>query len=104
MKFFRYVFASALGTFLAGGVLLVMMFAFLFASIGALMDDFASEQTARIDSNSILHLSLNGPIVERASNDDMVIPGFSEEQTGSDSRSLRISIRLRRTIRSKGSI
>lgn len=82
MKFFKYVFASALGTFLAGIILFIAVFGFLVGSITAMMDDFASDKSQNISSNSILVLSLDGPIVERAKNDDFIIPGMTEKQKG----------------------
>ena len=77
MKFFKYVFASALGTLITGGLLLVILVGFVIGSITAAMDDFASEKSTRVYENSVLSLNFNQPIVERSPKEDMVIPGFS---------------------------
>ena len=82
MKFFKYVFASALGTLIAGGLLLVILVGFIIGSITAAMDDFATEKSTRVYENSVLSLNFNQPIVERSPKEDLVIPGFSTKQNG----------------------
>jgi protease-4 len=82
MKFFKYVFASALGTLLAGALLLVILFGLIIGSITAAMDDFAMEKSTRVYENSVLTLHFDQPIVERAPKEDVVIPGFTTKQSG----------------------
>jgi len=82
MKFFKYVFASAIGTLLAGALLLVILFGLIIGSITAAMDDFAMEKSTRVYENSVLTLHFDQPIVERAPKEDVVIPGFTSKQSG----------------------
>ncbi len=85
MKFFKYVFASALGTILAGIILMVILVGLIVGSITAAFDDFSSEKIASISSNSVLTLKLDGQIIERDKKDDFEIPGFKEESVGLNS-------------------
>jgi protease-4 len=82
MKFLKYVFASALGTMLAGVILLVVLFGFIIGSISAAMDDLATEKSSRVEYNSVLTLQFDNEIIERSPKDDMMIPGFSTKQNG----------------------
>ena len=82
MKFFKYVFASALGTILAGIVLLVILIGLIIGSITAALDDVSAESTATISNNSILTLRFDEEITERSKKDDFAIPGFSKKQMG----------------------
>lgn len=82
MKFFKYVFASALGTVLAGVVLLVILFGFILGSISAALDDFSAERSTTISGNSVLTLTLEDEIIERSNKDDLVIPGFTNKKIG----------------------
>ena len=82
MKFLKYVFASALGTMLAGALLLVILFGLIIGSITAAMDDFADQKSAHIQDNSVLTLQFEYPISERAPKDEMSFPGFSNKQNG----------------------
>ena len=82
MKFFKYVFASALGTIIAGIFLLIVLVGLVLGSITAAFDDFASEKRESISSNSVLTLKLDGAIVDRSKKDDIEIPGFTEKSFG----------------------
>lgn len=82
MKFFKYVFASALGTILAGVVLLLILFGLILGSISAAMDDFSTDKSVSISSNSVFVLTLENAITERAKKDDFSFPGFTEKKSG----------------------
>jgi protease-4 len=82
MKFFKYVFASALGSVLAGVVLLIILFGFILGSITAALDDFSAERITSVSSNSVLTLTLENEIVERSKKDELEIPGFIKNKTG----------------------
>ena len=82
MKFIKYVFASALGTMLAGLVLFFIMFAIVVATITAAFDDITSEKNVKLKDNSVLVLDFDGPVKERVLKDDFEIPGFTEKKIG----------------------
>lgn len=82
MKFFKYVFASALGTMLAGLVLFFIMSAIVIAAISVAFDDITSEKQFKIKDNSVLLLDFDGPIKERILKDEFEIPGFTEKKIG----------------------
>lgn len=82
MKFFKYVFASALGTMLAGVLLLLVFFGLILGSITAALDDFSADNTTKVYSNSVLTLRLAYPISERSKKDDGLFPGLSSKQIG----------------------
>lgn len=84
MKFFKYVFASALGTMLAGVILLLVFFGLVLGSITAALDDFSEEKTTKVYSNSVLTLRLDDQISERSKKDDQLFPGLSSKQVGLD--------------------
>ncbi len=68
-QFFKFMFASLLGTILTF-VLIFLMFAGLIGSIIAM----SGEEETKVKSNSILHISWNAEIVDRAS--DNPFEGF----------------------------
>ena len=82
MKFFKYVFASALGTILAGIVMFFILFMLVIGVISIALDDFSSDKTVSVKENSMLVLDFDGPIVERAQEDEFEIPGFTEKKLG----------------------
>ena len=82
MKFFKYVFASALGTILAGIVMFFILFALVIGVISVALDDFSSDKTVSVKENSVLVLDFDGPISERAAKDEFEIPGFTEKKLG----------------------
>jgi protease-4 len=82
MKFFKYVFASALGTIIAGIVMFFILFALIIGVISTALDEFSSDKTVSVKQNSVLILDFDGPINERAVEDDFIIPGFSEKSLG----------------------
>ena len=82
-KFFRVVFGSALGFVLASVIisfLSILMMIGIVAAIG-------SSETEKVEANSILELTLNAPIDERAAQNpfsDMDIPYYSTNSIGLD--------------------
>lgn len=84
MNFIKTIFASAIGTLLAGLVLFFFAFIVIIGVITFAMDDFASGDTVTVKENSVLALNLDAPILERAPKVDFEIPGFSEKSLGLD--------------------
>jgi protease-4 len=82
MSFIKYVFASALGTLLAGLVMFFIMFAIVVATISVAFDDITSEKSVKIKDNSVLMLDFDSPIKERVLQDQFEIPGFTEDKIG----------------------
>lgn len=82
MKFFKYVFASTLGTLLAGFLIIIIFLGLILGSMTAALDDFASDKNVKIMDNSVLTIRLEDPISERSKKDDFEIPGFVSKQTG----------------------
>jgi protease-4 len=69
-QFFKFMFASALGTFLSllvAGVFLFVIFFTILAGVISEASENGEGQVKKIDNNSILHLSLNTPITDRTS-------------------------------------
>jgi protease-4 len=69
-QFFKFMFASALGTFLSllfAGVFLFVIFFAILAGVISEASENGESQVEKIDNNSILHLSLNTPIKDRTS-------------------------------------
>ena len=69
-QFFKFMFASAIGTFLSIMIAGVFLFVIFFAMLGGVISE-ASEngpgKIEKVEDNSILHLSLNKPIKDRTS-------------------------------------
>jgi protease-4 len=82
MNFIKYVFASALGTMLAGLVLFFIMFAIVVTTISTAFDDITSEKSVEIIDNSVLMLDFDAPIKERVSKHEIEIPGFEDKKIG----------------------
>jgi protease-4 len=73
-EFFKFMFASMLGTFLIGIVLIVLFAVAMAAAIAgglAGAGGFSGGKTASIDANSVLHLRLDEEIQDRGSDDDL---------------------------------
>lgn len=69
MDFLKSFLGSLLGVFVAGFILILIVFGMI---AGAISDaDFGSKDDKDVEEKSILHLSLNQPIVDRAVNDPM---------------------------------
>ena len=82
-KFFRVVFGSALGFIVASVVLSFLSILMMVGMVAAL----SSSDTEKIEANSILELTLNAPIEERAAQNpfsDMDIPYYSTNSIGLD--------------------
>ncbi len=69
-QFFKFMFASILGTFLSIMFAGVLLFVIFFAMLGGVISE-ASEngpgKMEKVEDNSILHLTLNKPILDRTS-------------------------------------
>lgn len=73
-EFFKFMFASMLGTFLIGIVLIVLFAVAMAAAIAgglASAGSFGGSKSASIDANSVLHLRLDEEIQDRGSSDDL---------------------------------
>ena len=80
-KFFRVVFGSALGFILASVILSFLSILMMIGMVAAL----SSSDTEKIESNSVLELTLNAPIDERAADNpfsDMELPYYSTNSIG----------------------
>lgn len=65
-QFFKFMFASVLGTFIAAFALFFVFFIIIAGAIGSAMSDLdRSGQTTSVNDNSILHVKLDRPIVDR---------------------------------------
>ena len=67
-QFFKFTFAAMLGYIIAGFVLIVIFFSFLFSAISDAEDMFNDKKDTSVKENSILHLTFGVPIVDRATN------------------------------------
>ena len=65
-QFFKFVFASCLGVFLASIALCALSFFIMVGIAGS-----GNKQTVDVKSNSVLHLKLNNPIPEQTNNLEM---------------------------------
>ncbi len=73
-QFFKFMFASMLGTAITLIGMTIIMFAIFFGVVGSMFSDFdKSKQVTQVDSNSILHIKFEDPIVDRGSNEDVKI-------------------------------
>jgi len=65
-QFFKFMFASMLGTVISVFVLFFIFFIIVAGAISAAFSDFdKSQQVTSVEENSVLHLELEGPIVDR---------------------------------------
>jgi len=67
-QFFKFTFAAMLGYIIAGFVIIVIFFSFLFSAINDAENMFNDKKETSIKDNSILHLTFGVPIVDRATN------------------------------------
>ncbi len=65
-QFFKYMFASALGFIVAGGVLLLIFFISIVGIVSSLEGSFSSKSEVKVKEKTVLHLKLNQAIVDRA--------------------------------------
>jgi protease-4 len=84
MNFLKYIFASALGTLLAGLILVFFVFVIAVSVISFALDDIASGDKVTVKEKTVLLMNFDAPIVERAPKDDFEIPGFTEKKLGLD--------------------
>ncbi len=61
-QFFKFVFASMIGFILS----IFVMFLFLVIIVTAVISSVGKENKAKVTSNTIMHISLNYPIIERS--------------------------------------
>lgn len=87
-QFFKFTFAAMLGYILAGFVILVIFFSFLFSAIDSAEGMFNEKKETSVKENSILRISLSSPIVDRASNNPFESFNFN---TFKSSKALSIS-------------
>jgi protease-4 len=83
-QFFKFMFASMLGTLLVGVVLFFLFFGML-AAIGAGLS--SKGKPVRIKDNSVLHLTLDDQLVDRGRKDDLRLdfgPFAQDGKTGLD--------------------
>jgi protease-4 len=69
-QFFKFMFASAIGTFLSLMIAGVFLFVVFFAMLSVVISEASENGPGKIENiedNSILHLSLNKPIIDRTS-------------------------------------
>lgn len=65
-QFFKFMFASVLGTFIAAFALFFVFFIIIAGAIGSALSDLDRKgQTTAVKDNSILHIKLDRPIVDR---------------------------------------
>jgi len=64
-SFFKYLLASVLGVLVAG----LLMFLILLGGIGAMVS--SQDQVVKVNSNSILHMELSQPIMDRSNKNPM---------------------------------
>lgn len=81
-QFFKFMFASMLG-FIVSGVILIFIFIGVVAGVISSSIDSASDKTASIDDNSVLHIELDDVVIDRAKEHDFdfQFPGFESEGT-----------------------
>ena len=65
-QFFKFMFASAFGFIIAGGLLVLIFFISIAGLVSSLEDGIKSEKKVSVKENTVLHLKLNQPIVDRA--------------------------------------
>ena len=82
MNFIKTIFASAIGTLLAGIILLFFFFIMFVGLITASFDDLMSEKQVKVKEKTALYFDFSQPINERAPKDDIEIPGFTEKRNG----------------------
>ncbi|TAH02560.1 MAG: signal peptide peptidase SppA [Sphingobacteriales bacterium] len=77
-QFFKFVFASMLGVFLSIIVFIVIFSAIIFGVVNS------SKETVEVDENTILHINLDYPIVERTEDnplEDLDFGPFKSQKT-----------------------
>lgn len=73
-QFFKFMFASMLGTFVSVFLLFFIFALIIGGFISAAMSDFGQAQkSTKVDENSILHVKLDRPIVDRGPQDQFNI-------------------------------
>ena len=67
-QFFKFTFASILGFFVAGFLLIFVFFSFLFSVLDEAEGLFGEKNRTKIEENSVLHLTLSTPIEDYKTN------------------------------------
>lgn len=77
-QFFKFMFASMLGFVISGVILIFIFIAMLVGAISGSIEG-AGQKTAEIEEKAVLHLTFDGPIVDRGNEHDFnfEFPGFS---------------------------
>ncbi|TXC81763.1 signal peptide peptidase SppA [Luteibaculum oceani] len=71
-QFFKFVFASMLGTILSGVVLFILFFVVMVGVVATSMSDLKNkDKMVTVEANSVLRLDLSQPIADRSSGDDL---------------------------------
>ncbi|MGD1847349.1 MAG: signal peptide peptidase SppA [Salibacteraceae bacterium] len=65
-QFFKFMFASMAGFLVSGVLLVIIFFMVLFGMVSGFSESFSKEKSVDIEENSVLHLTLKQPIVDRA--------------------------------------
>lgn len=71
-QFFKFVFASLLGSIIAGVIIILVIFLF----IGGLIAGASSDKSVDVTPNSVLELKFNYPIAERSPNNPLSALNF----------------------------
>lgn len=80
-QFFKFMFASALGFIVAGGILMLIFFISIVGIISSFEGNFSSQREVKVKEKTVLHLKLNQAIVDRAERnpfDDLDFGPFSQ--------------------------
>lgn len=80
-QFFKFMFASALGFIVAGGILMLIFFISIVGIISSFEGSFSSQREVKVKEKTVLHLKLNQAIVDRAERnpfDDLDFGPFSQ--------------------------
>lgn len=83
-QFFKFMFASLLGTLISLFVLLFIVIVIIGGALSSTLSDFdSSKKVTKVKSNSILHISLDQQIVDRGPEDQFSIDlgGFESSST-----------------------
>ncbi len=80
MNFLKNVLASAIGTFLAFAIVVVVLIVMIF---GAIASGSSGNKVAEVKENSVLHIKLDKPIVERAGEENVKFNPATFQSTSS---------------------
>lgn len=78
-QFFKFTLASVLGFFLSSILITIVSFAFLFSAISSAEDMFNKKSDTKVKDNTVLHLTLSSPIIDKPSKnpfEEISFPSF----------------------------